>query len=223
MTTMTESNSKRGQAIYTPWSLKFYNLWVVNFSNRFIWRCPKHKIQALYDENVSAKHLDIGVGTAYFLKNCQWPKDVKLSLMDVNTHSLNLANQKMKHLNPIRYQADIYKPQTFLKDLFQSISMSYLLHCLAGDMRAKTTAIRHAVDMLEPGGRLFGATIISDDSKHTVFSRKLMNFYNSKEIFSNEFDSERALRHALKGLLENLKIETHGCVALFSGNKSKHC
>ena len=56
-----------GQAVYSPFVLRMYDWFVLGFSSRFIWRCPASEMRRLYDRNVSSRHLDIGVGTGYFL------------------------------------------------------------------------------------------------------------------------------------------------------------
>ena len=43
MGSVKESDIKKGQAVYTPIMLKLYNLWVLDISNQWIWRCPKAK------------------------------------------------------------------------------------------------------------------------------------------------------------------------------------
>ena len=219
MSTITEQSIEQGQSRSKAWVVKLYNFWNIHFSNRFIWRCPNQHIINLYNSNITDNHLDIGVGAGYYLKHCKWQPNTLLSLLDINTNNLNIANNKLKHLNPTRYQADIYKPQTFLKGKFNSISITYLLHCLPGDMRAKTSAIKHCSDMLKEGGTLFGATIISNNKHHNSLSKSLINFYNEKGMFSNEFDSVQALAHALNRCLDKVIIETHGCVALFKAIK----
>lgn len=47
-----------GHAVYTPLLLKIYDLLVVNFSNQFIWRCPKSKLIELHQKNISANHCE---------------------------------------------------------------------------------------------------------------------------------------------------------------------
>ena len=53
-----------GQAVYTPWTLDLYDLVVLGLSNRLIWKCPTQRLLDLYNENVSDRHLDVGVGTS---------------------------------------------------------------------------------------------------------------------------------------------------------------
>ena len=216
---ISEQAIKKGQAIYTPLSLKIYNLWVVCFSNSFIWRCHRRHLLELHNKYISQNHCDIGVGTAYYLQRCQWQTNSTVSLLDINPHSLACAQQKIASLNPSAVRADIFKPQPSLKERFDSISITYLLHCLPGDMSDKTLVIKHSVDMLKSGGILFGATILSDACYQSTLSRGLMSFYNKKGVFSNTADTKQSLLIALEAYLSNVSISVIGCVALFQGVK----
>lgn len=219
MSSISESDIKKGQAVYTPLLLKLYNVWVLDLSNQWIWRCNKALQVEQFRKNVSANHLDIGVGTGYFLNQCQWPASAQLALMDLNPNCLDAAKKLLEKQSPAVYLADIFKPQPALAGQFDSISMNYLLHCLPGNMENKQEAIANAVAMLAPGGLLFGATILSDESLQTGLSRRLAAFYNKKGIFSNQEDSLEALKKALSKNLSEVEISVEGCVALFKGKK----
>ncbi len=219
MTSISESDIKKGQAVYTPLMLKLYDLWVLNISNTWIWRCPKHIQLQQFNQNTTANHLDIGVGTGYYLKHCQWPKQTKLALMDLNPNCLGVAKNLLHDKTPKLYLHDIFKPNAALSAQFDSISMNYLLHCLPGTMQTKSNAIATATTMLTPGGVLFGATILADAALHSKTSQRLCNFYNEKGIFSNQEDTLAALKSALAQHLTDIEISVVGCVALFKGKR----
>jgi hypothetical protein len=61
-----------GQRVYTPLTLRVYDLFVLGFSNRLVWRCPSSNLLERYESHVGARHLDVGVGTGWFLDNCSW-------------------------------------------------------------------------------------------------------------------------------------------------------
>lgn len=216
---ISEVNLKKRQSIYTPFWLKLYNIWVLDISNRWIWRCLKQIQLEQFNQFVSSKHLDIGVGTGYYLYACQSSSLSQLSLMDLNPNCLKFAENTLKRreLNPAIYQENILKPQPKLAAQFTSISMNYLLHCLPGNMRTKEACIANAVAMLLPGGILFGATILADEAMHTKTSRSLANFYNKKGIFSNQDDKLAALKIVLNNHLREVQVKVVGCVALFNG------
>ncbi|MFC3907517.1 class I SAM-dependent methyltransferase [Legionella dresdenensis] len=220
MSSITENEIKKGQAVYTPFILRLYNLWVLDISNSYIWRCPKAPQLQQFNELVTANHLDIGVGTGYYLKNTKWPADAKIALMDLNPNCLAMTKNALAEYSPITYQADIFKPQPELNEQFDSISMNYLLHCLPGDMSFKSAAIENAVKMLKPGGTLFGATILANPELHNKISTALCGLYNRKGIFSNAMDTLQALEKALATSLTDVEITVVGCVALFKGKRS---
>jgi SAM-dependent methyltransferase len=217
---VSESEIRAGYAIYNRFFLSFYDFYVIHFSNRWIWRCPKKFQQEQYARYATTCHLDIGVGTGYYLKHHHWPKNTQLGLMDMNPFSLKAAKRAVQFLSPECYQADIFKRQEALQNHFSSISMNYLLHCLPGSMHAKSVVVEHVVSMLKSGGVLFGSTILSDDKLHTFASRKLMRFYNKKGIFSNRYDTYSTLRDILQKYLVDINIQIVGCVALFNGRRS---
>ncbi|EHC56908.1 SAM-dependent methyltransferases YbcY, partial [Salmonella enterica subsp. enterica serovar Hvittingfoss str. A4-620] len=100
-------------------------------------------------------HLDIGVGTGYYLKHA--PATHAISLMDLNPDSLKIAASRVGNTK-IRatLQHDVF--DTFPADWhgrFDSVSMYYLLHCLPGEMTTKAKAIKNAGMALKPGGTLF--------------------------------------------------------------------
>jgi hypothetical protein len=66
-------DSYAGQKTYTPLLLAFYDLGVIGLSNSYIWKCPSSRLLEHYNQHVSGAHLDIGVGTGYFLDKCRFP------------------------------------------------------------------------------------------------------------------------------------------------------
>jgi 2-polyprenyl-3-methyl-5-hydroxy-6-metoxy-1,4-benzoquinol methylase len=221
MSSINESDIKKGQAVYTPIMLKLYNLWVLDISNQWIWRCPKVEQLDQFNKLISPNHLDIGVGTGYYLKSCKMPANAALSLMDLNLNCLNKTKDTLlkEGITSTIYQADIFKKQPALSEKFDSISMNYLLHCLPGNMQTKEECIGNAVSMLRPHGILFGATILADRNLHTTASQFLCDFYNQKGIFSNQEDTHNALLQALNKHLIDVEVSVIGCVAIFKGTK----
>src|SRR5215471_7704675 len=78
----------RGAAVYTPSTLALYDLVVLGFSNSLVWKCSSRLILDFYNEHISGKHLDIGVGTGYFLDRCRFPTSTPtIALLDLNPES----------------------------------------------------------------------------------------------------------------------------------------
>ena len=91
--------TEAGQAVYSPMVLRTYDWIVLGLSNRFLWRCPTAELLGLYDRNVTERHLDIGVGTGYFLDKAKWPvaKPV-ITLLDLNLNCLTTASRRIRGL-----------------------------------------------------------------------------------------------------------------------------
>lgn len=209
-----------GQAVYTPWVLNIYDLWVLGISNHLIWRCPTKKLRALYDRNVSLNHLDIGVGTGYYLKNVNWPSGIpKVTLFDLNENSLQAAARRIAHLQPSTVHGDVLKPFPELGK-FRSVGLCYLLHCLPGSLRENACVFDHVQPVLMPGGRIFGATLVQGETPRSWPAQKLMDAYNRRGIFSNEHDNIDVLTRELNSRFSNVRVETIGCVALFEAENS---
>ena len=45
-----------GQRVYTPFTLRVYDLFVLGFSNRFVWRCRSSKMLERYESHVGERH-----------------------------------------------------------------------------------------------------------------------------------------------------------------------
>jgi SAM-dependent methyltransferase len=214
------SNAEAGTAVYTPLTLQAYDLWVLGLSNRFAWACPTPRLQEHFERHVGARHLDIGVGTGYFLAHCRFPADTpRIALADLNPASLAAAASRIRHLQPSTHMVNVLEPFSLAGAPFDSVSMNYLLHCLPGPLAAKAPAIRHATQQLAPGGVLFGATILGQGVRHNAFGSVLMSLYNRRGIFGNRDDSLAALRELLARELEDVAVKLVGRVALFSGRR----
>lgn len=207
-----------GQAVYTPLTLKIYDIAVLGLSNRFLWRCPTSRLEALYNRNVRDRHIDIGVGTGYFLDKAVWPSPTpQITLVDLNPHSLEAAAQRIRRYNPTQVTANIFEPLP-VGHSFKSAGLSYLLHCLPGPMGEKAPAVfENVAAVLDKGGVVFGATILQGDAPRSWAAQRLMDFYNSKGIFSNSEDDFGALEHALTARFKDVELERVGAVALFTG------
>lgn len=217
-----KNNTNDGAKIYTPLTLKLYDWWVLGISNRLAWGCPtREHLIPHFLEYLGNNHLDIGVGTGFYLTHA--PGRALISLMDLNEASLNAASARAgdsKIQKKINH--DVFEPYPkALHDQFDSISMFYLLHCLPGNIWGKNLVIHNAAQALTDNGTLYGATILGDGVVHNRFGQKLMHIYNQKGIFSNTKDSEEGLTQILSEHFEHVKIRVEGTVALFSASGKK--
>jgi hypothetical protein len=215
--TFTPEEVAAGQAIYTPKLLSNYDLLVLGLSNRFIWRCPTPRQLAHYDRHVSANHLDVGVGTGYFLDRCMFPETApRVALMDMNANSLDFAARRIARYEPETYERNVLAEIPFEGERFDSVGLNYLLHCLPGDMSAKARCFDFLEPLMKPGAVIFGTTLLQDGVERSAAARALMSFYNSKGVFSNTRDSLGALALELEKRFSDVSIEVVGCGALFS-------
>lgn len=213
-----------GVKVYTPVSLKLYDWWVLNISNRYAWRCDTDKYLISHFRNhLGNHHMDIGVGTGFYLKK-SIRSIKKIALTDLNFHSLEYAQ---KHILDdkltYRLQHDIFHEFPHeLNASFDSISLFYLLHCLPGTMDDKKKAIENMSKILTENGILYGATILGKGVEHNTFGNKLMSIYNKKGIFCNYSDSADSLEKILSSLFYDISISVQGTVALFTAKNKKH-
>ncbi|GAB2941429.1 class I SAM-dependent methyltransferase [Hafnia psychrotolerans] len=218
-----DTSNEKGASIYTHLILKVYDTWVLNISNTYAWRCNTQDVLLNhFRRNMAAKHLDIGVGTGYYLANIT-DNTNNITLMDLNPNSLTSATKRIgpHRINHI-LQHDIFMPlPDSEKGQYDTVSMYYLLHCLRGNMHEKAQAIEHASQALTDGGTLHGATILGKDVKHNGFGRYLMKIYNKKGIFCNIADSSEDLKDALERYFDHVTIKQHGVVALFTATNKK--
>ena len=212
---LTSERIEAGQAVYSPMVLRTYDWVVLGLSNRFLWRCPTAELRRLYDRNVSDRHLDVGVGTGYFLDRCAWPvARPSITLLDLNPNCLATASRRIRRFAPQAVRANVLAPLPPLGP-FRSAGLCYLLHCLPGTMAEKAAAFDHLVPLLEPGARVFGATIVQGSAPRSRPAQALMNLYNRKRIFSNAEDAVEALDTALRKRFRDVEIGLRGTVALF--------
>jgi hypothetical protein len=209
-----------GQAIYTPGMLNLYDLRVLWISNRWIWKCPTPRLLAHYDRHVTANHLDVGVGSGYYLDNCRFPAaDPRVALMDLNPNSLAFAAKRIARYKPETHVRNVLEPIPFEGARFDSVGVNYLLHCLPGDMAAKACAFDFLTPLMNPGAVIFGSTLLQGGVERSAAARWLMAYYNSDGVFSNTRDDLATLRRELGKRFTDVTVVVVGCAALFSGRR----
>ena len=217
---VTEEEIAEGHAIYTSFNLNFYNLFVLGLSNAIFWKCPTSRILDFYDEHVTDNHLDIGVGTGYYLDRCKFPSDKpRLAIMDINEPSLDRTAKLISRYSPEVYVADLYKEAqvTNVKAPFDSIALCYLFHCMPGNLEAKTETLAHLRPILNPGGTVFGATILGKSgNKQGLLTRLRLKQLNGEGVLHNLDDDRESLERGLERHFTDCKIEVVEHVALFS-------
>ncbi|BAY29779.1 hypothetical protein NIES2107_16230 [Nostoc carneum NIES-2107] len=214
-------DSSLGAAIYSKSLLMIYDFFVLGLSNTFFWKCPTKLILEFYNQHISAKHLDVGVGTGYFLDKCKFPNPNSIiSLVDLNPNSLEITSQRIHRYKPKSFLADVFQPLPLEPTSFDSIGINYLLHCLPGNnILSKEIVFKNLKTLLKDDGVIFGTTILGKGVSHNLFARQLMRTYNAKGIFGNINDSCEDLAKILKKHFRTYEIRIVGCVAFFVGRK----
>jgi SAM-dependent methyltransferase len=213
-----EADVEAGQAVYSPLVLAAYDALVLGFSNRYVWRCPSATMLARYDQLAGPQHLDVGVGTGWFLDHCRWRGHrPEITLLDLNENSLRTAAGRIRRYEPRTVHANVLEPGDLGGDEFDSIGLNYLLHCLPGALETKTSAVVfNLAGRLKPGGVLFGSTILGRGVRHNALGRMLMRLYNRKGIFDNSGDDPGGLERGLAAQVGSVEVEIFGAVALFT-------
>ncbi|RUL78813.1 methyltransferase [Dyella choica] len=216
--TLPTSHTEDGAAVYSRRVLKIYDRWVLGFSNSHAWKCPTDTVLLqFFRQHLSTNHLDVGVGSGFYLANSASQPGQKVTLLDLNDNSLRAAAARIAPLQPTMVHEDVLQPSGALGDCkFSSISMFYLLHCLPGQMALKGSAVFHLLRKhLMANGTLYGATILGDQSGHNWIGRRLMKLYNRKGIFGNRQDTLTDLESALRRHFAKVTVWQQGHVALF--------
>lgn len=216
MTVHTNGSERHGSLAFTKPPLLIYDLSVLWFSNTFVWKCPTKQILNFYNQHVSANHLDVGVGTGYFLDKCQFPTQAPaITLLDLSRDSLTIATTRINRYQPHSVHANVLKPLP-LTGSFDSIGLNYVMHCLPGTMFEKATVFESLKARLSNVGVLFGTTILGDAVPQGVLAQKFNGIYNRTGIFSNLHDSEAALHNVLQAHFDVFTLHVVGCVAFFT-------
>ncbi len=172
----------------------------------------------IYDEHVTARHLDIGVGSGYLLDKCRYPTPAPdITLMDLNPNSLEAAGKRIGRYRPKKHQANALEPFGLPEASFDSIGLNWLLHCLPGTITTKGVIFDHCKTALAPGGVVFGSTVLAGGVPHNALSRWMMNLLNGNGSFTNRDDDLDGLRTQLDQRFDRVHIEVVGSVAIFSG------
>ena len=217
---MTDLNKKieAGQAVYTKWTLVAYDFVVLSVSNRFIWKCPTRRLVDHYNQHLTANHLDVGVGTGYFLDRCQFPSpSPRVALMDLNADTLRFASRRISRYRPETYRRNVLDPISLDAGKFDSVGVNYLLHCIPGSIELKSVVLDHINALMKPNAVIFGSTLLQGGVSRNWFAMRLMSVYNKKGIFSNQGDDLEGFKRALSERYRDVSVEVVGCAALFAG------
>ena len=216
MVGITPEQVEAGQALYTKLFLFMYDWFALGLNCRFVWKCPSFHMLELYNQRVSANHLDVGVGTGYFLDHCKFPTtNPRIALMDLNPNCLEVAGRRLSRYAPEKYLRNALEPIEIDAAGFDSVGMLNLLHCLPGTFKTKGIVFEHLKALLNPGGVVFGSTILYGGVRRSLLSTFILNWVNARGFMTNKADDLEGLQHNLEHHFSESSIEVIGCEALF--------
>jgi ubiquinone/menaquinone biosynthesis C-methylase UbiE len=217
MTPAFELPAGRAPVVFNPRMLRYYDR-LLEFTCNRVWRCPIGRTLELYERHLSSNHLEVGVGTGYFLEHSRLPgSEPRLALLDLSPHCLKRTATRLSRYSPEVYRADALMPIELSIRPFDSIAMNYILHCMPGCLSEKGIAFANLKPLLNTSGVLFGSTVLRHGVRCDLAARAFMRAYNARKVFCNLGDSLADLRQALETTFRDVQIEVIGCVAQFSG------
>lgn len=123
-----------------------------------------------------------------------------------------------------RYKPEIYHWNVLELDQvsigsFDSVAMMNLLHCLPGAMKTKEKVLEHAKELLNPGGAVFGSTLLYRGVNPGFWARYYMTLDNMAGVMSNKQDDLAGLKQNLEQVFSESSVRVVACMALFWARK----
>lgn len=205
---------------YSPLGLAVYDALIMHGVAPHVWGCPPARLVDHYREHLASQHADVGVGTGYCLDRAGLPgRQSRLALIDLQPNCLAYAARRLARYQPECHRRDVLRPIHGIGPPFDSIALNGVLHCLAGDLRAKAIVFDHLAPLCRPGGRIFGCTLVSDDVPRRWRRRVVHACLNGLRFIDNRRDHVADLQAALAARFVESRIEIVGCMAVFSARK----
>ena len=142
-------------------------------------------------------------------------------MVDLNPETLRFARNRLEatgHTGEIgTLKHDIFTPfPSSFHGQYDAISLFYVFHCLPGRLPDKADEVFTQLKLvLKPNGVVYGATV--QNKNHNWIGSCLVDFYNSKGVFSNYEDTTGGLEDALRRHFAEVEIRIVGRIALFVG------
>jgi SAM-dependent methyltransferase len=206
--------SYKGQSGYNAAMLAVYDVWVLKFMTRAVWKVPVADGVDSYRQHMGHRHLDVGPGTGYFIEAADPPGDTEITLLDPNQTVLRHARKRLERWRPVAIEADVMKPLP-VEGSYDSAALSFVLHCIRGPETNKAVAVRNVADVLAPGGVLFGGTVLGLQSDHTRSARAFLRAANKQGGFDNVDDTAESLRRIVQASFTTVEVDVVGSAAFF--------
>ena len=132
---------------------------------------------------------------------------------------LAVAARNLARYHPETYLRNVLDPIEINAPPFDSLGLANVLHCLPGTMRTKKAVFENLEAVLNPGGTLFGCTILNRGVERNPLARLTLHFMNARGHMSNKQDDLEGLKQNLTECFPESSVKVVGCVALFSARK----
>ena len=86
-----------------------------------------------------------------YLDRCRWPETApRITLLDPNPDVLRFSSDRLRRFGPDFLPADALKPIGLRPASFRSIGLSYVLHCMPGNIESKAIVFDNLIPLVEP-------------------------------------------------------------------------
>lgn len=217
-----DKKAHKAAALYNKMLLSVYDLYVYRFAAPIAFRCPVQNMESLYEKYCTPQHLEIGVGTGYFLEKAHQRGQLKnVTLLDLNPNCLHITAEKLTGLKVSSCEANILKPFPLGNERFSSVGINFVLHCVPGSFAEKGIVFKHIKQHLAPAGVVFGSTAIYQSAKKNLLAPVVMNAYNALGIFNNKSDIKQELIDCLSTEFKYINIEQIGNILFFVASEQR--
>ena len=212
---MTET--LRGDAdMYTPAVLAIYDPIALGMVCPIAWKCSRGTMLEFYQRNIGGRHLDIGPGTGYFLDKVSYPvADPSIVIADLNENVLSTVAKRIARYRPESLVRDALQPLHLGERKFTTAALLNVIHCLPGTMEQKAAVFDHVRPYVEPGGKIFGSTVLGKGVQRSKFGNWLFAQYNKAGSFQNTEDSIDLLAAELAKRFTSFRTRVHGSMGFF--------
>lgn len=209
-------NLPRSTRGYSDCILELYDFLILKFSTMLIWRCRTSQLVDLYRIYASRRHLEIGVGTGYLLRQAAFPSHwVLLHILDCNPKVLQHAYYRLSRYSPIPVLCDLMTTDWPALPKQQSIGMNYVWHALDGDLQTRGQVFGKLAQYLVPNGVLFGSSVVGLHQNMSKLSQFVSRHWLSVGLFNNIGDCPESLRLILQQYFSEVQVWQEGQIMFF--------
>lgn len=218
MSTVTDTTmaTRIGQLFFSTMSHNLYDIGLYRFVTGVIWNCPTERLLDNYADNISNNHLEVGVGSGYFLQRTLCTDfQQRLTLSDLNKRCLSKSAARLKAYEPATQRQNVLQPFPLPQRKYASVGMNYVLHCIPGGFRTNRRIFQHIHSVLLDDGVFFGATLVNRPAKAGMASWLFMRLLNALGIFNNQTHNVEELKAALDAVFSRVDVCMVGGAAVF--------